>query len=242
MRAHSHLVGCAAAGGCAGRAGSQHAAAARAAVHVRRRLPGGGGVAVSCSHCPCPLQMPPAALKTCQCTIPASHHVTCAQICLQTVSHRTYHAHPVVLQVYGGANAAGQYDCVVTCFFLVRTAPALIPHWLNAHLFASLWSRLLCARPTGHISVLQDTAHNVCDYIEVIHRALRPGGLWINLGPLLWHWCGSQQGVVHMHSLRGRSRRHIIERYIDASFRVWCRSDSHLYMSTDELSIEVRAC
>lgn len=25
-------------------------------------------------------------------------------------------------------------------------------------------------------------------YIEVIWQTLRPGGVWINLGPLLWHW------------------------------------------------------
>ena len=33
-----------------------------------------------------------------------------------------------------------------------------------------------------------DTAHNVIDYIECINRILVPGGVWINLGPLLYHW------------------------------------------------------
>lgn len=33
-----------------------------------------------------------------------------------------------------------------------------------------------------------DTAHNVLEYLEVIHHVLRPGGYWIHLGPLLWHW------------------------------------------------------
>ena len=35
-----------------------------------------------------------------------------------------------------------------------------------------------------------DTAPNVIAYIETIHRVLKPGGVWINLGPLLWHWEG----------------------------------------------------
>ena len=35
-----------------------------------------------------------------------------------------------------------------------------------------------------------DTAPNVVSYIETIHRVLRPGGVWVNLGPLLWHWEG----------------------------------------------------
>ncbi|KAK2079230.1 hypothetical protein QBZ16_002921 [Prototheca wickerhamii] len=33
-----------------------------------------------------------------------------------------------------------------------------------------------------------DTAHNVVAYMETIAAILKPGGLWINLGPLLYHW------------------------------------------------------
>ncbi|KAI0703013.1 N2227-domain-containing protein [Cytidiella melzeri] len=33
-----------------------------------------------------------------------------------------------------------------------------------------------------------DTAKNIVNYLRVIHRKLAPGGVWINLGPLLWHW------------------------------------------------------
>jgi carnosine N-methyltransferase len=36
-----------------------------------------------------------------------------------------------------------------------------------------------------------DTARNVFEYIEVIHRALKKGGVWINLGPLLYHYAES---------------------------------------------------
>lgn len=31
-----------------------------------------------------------------------------------------------------------------------------------------------------------DTARNLVSYLETIHRLLRPGGRWINLGPLLY--------------------------------------------------------
>ena len=34
-----------------------------------------------------------------------------------------------------------------------------------------------------------DTAPVVMEYIEVIHHCLKPGGYWINIGPLLYHWC-----------------------------------------------------
>jgi len=33
-----------------------------------------------------------------------------------------------------------------------------------------------------------DTAKNIIEYIEVISQILRYGGVWINLGPLLYHY------------------------------------------------------
>jgi carnosine N-methyltransferase len=33
-----------------------------------------------------------------------------------------------------------------------------------------------------------DTAPNLINYIETIKTCLKPGGIWINLGPLLWHF------------------------------------------------------
>lgn len=33
-----------------------------------------------------------------------------------------------------------------------------------------------------------DTAPNLLRYIETIKHCLKPGGYWLNLGPLLWHF------------------------------------------------------
>lgn len=33
-----------------------------------------------------------------------------------------------------------------------------------------------------------DTAHVVLRYLQVIYDLLKPGGYWINQGPLLYHW------------------------------------------------------
>ncbi|GER43366.1 S-adenosyl-L-methionine-dependentmethyltransferases superfamily protein [Striga asiatica] len=33
-----------------------------------------------------------------------------------------------------------------------------------------------------------DTAHNIVEYIEIISRILKDEGVWINLGPLLYHF------------------------------------------------------
>lgn len=40
-----------------------------------------------------------------------------------------------------------------------------------------------------------DTAHNIVEYLEVINYCLKPGGKWVNLGPLLWHWADSYSMV-----------------------------------------------
>jgi carnosine N-methyltransferase len=33
-----------------------------------------------------------------------------------------------------------------------------------------------------------DTTKNVLDYIKLIWKILKPGGIWINLGPLMYHF------------------------------------------------------
>lgn len=39
-----------------------------------------------------------------------------------------------------------------------------------------------------------DTAPNLFRYIETINGCLRDGGVWINIGPLLWHFDGKSTG------------------------------------------------
>lgn len=38
-----------------------------------------------------------------------------------------------------------------------------------------------------------DTAPNLIRYIEAVRNCLKPGGIWINLGPLLWHHAGRKE-------------------------------------------------
>mmetsp|Transcript_37806 Transcript_37806/g.118437 ORF Transcript_37806/g.118437 Transcript_37806/m.118437 type:complete len:209 (-) Transcript_37806:126-752(-) len=39
-----------------------------------------------------------------------------------------------------------------------------------------------------------DTAPRITEYIRALYRMIKPGGYWINLGPLLWHWAPSLPG------------------------------------------------
>lgn len=38
-----------------------------------------------------------------------------------------------------------------------------------------------------------DTAKNILDYIRIIHRILKPSGIWINHGPLTWHYSSTDK-------------------------------------------------
>lgn len=55
-----------------------------------------------------------------------------------------------------------------------------------------------------------DTAHNIVAYIETIFRILKPGGYWINFGPLLYHFAD----MINESSieLSYEEIRHVIQR------------------------------
>uniref|UniRef100_A0A4W3IV09 Carnosine N-methyltransferase n=1 Tax=Callorhinchus milii TaxID=7868 RepID=A0A4W3IV09_CALMI len=56
-----------------------------------------------------------------------------------------------------------------------------------------------------------DTAHNVVDYIDTIWKILKFGGIWINLGPLLYHF----ENMANENSieLSYEDIRHVIVQY-----------------------------
>ena len=43
-----------------------------------------------------------------------------------------------------------------------------------------------------------DTAHNIIEYVERIYKILNPGGLWINNGPLLYHFANSTENSIEL--------------------------------------------
>ena len=46
-----------------------------------------------------------------------------------------------------------------------------------------------------------DCAHNILQFIQIIHQVLKQGGTWINLGPLLYHF----SGIMHHYDTRHRA-------------------------------------
>lgn len=53
-----------------------------------------------------------------------------------------------------------------------------------------------------------DTAPNVLEYLKVVHRCLKPGGVWINGGPLLWHWQNSGPRSASEGASEGQDERY----------------------------------
>ncbi len=48
-----------------------------------------------------------------------------------------------------------------------------------------------------------DTAPNPIRYIETIRNCLKPGGIWTNIGPLLWHFENNPPGHSGSKSEQG---------------------------------------
>ncbi|KAL2824110.1 N2227-like protein-domain-containing protein [Aspergillus cavernicola] len=51
-----------------------------------------------------------------------------------------------------------------------------------------------------------DTAPNLIRYIEAIRHCLKPNGIWINVGPLLWHFEAGQERSHHEDSDNGQNK------------------------------------
>ncbi|KIO16385.1 hypothetical protein M407DRAFT_246994 [Tulasnella calospora MUT 4182] len=45
-----------------------------------------------------------------------------------------------------------------------------------------------------------DTAKDIIEYLRIIHQALAPGGIWVNLGPLLWHYENNNTGDISIEA------------------------------------------
>lgn len=46
-----------------------------------------------------------------------------------------------------------------------------------------------------------DCANNIVEFLEIIYKILKPGGIFINFGPLLYHFCDVPNEFRYKHEL-----------------------------------------
>ena len=64
----------------------------------------------------------------------------------------------------------------------------LINGMLSLRAFSLTRLLFLWSASSVFFSFLTSLSHFLCRYIETIYKILKPGGVWINIGPLLYHW------------------------------------------------------
>lgn len=75
-----------------------------------------------------------------------------------------------------------------------------------------------------------DTAKNVLEYLEIIHKILKKGGKWINLGPLLYHY-SDQAGEISIELSEEELKYAIIKKGFKIDKECWtdCKYCSEPY-------------
>lgn len=107
----------------------------------------------------------------------------------QACGTHTHTIYPWVLQSCNNLS----YEHQVAKVTIPDVSPSSIPQYglfsmcagdfLEVYTTPNSWDCLACC-------FFIDTAHNVIDYLQTIHKVLKPGGYWINFGPLLYHFAG----------------------------------------------------
>ncbi|KAL2038920.1 hypothetical protein N7G274_008260 [Stereocaulon virgatum] len=81
-----------------------------------------------------------------------------------------------------------------------------------------------------------DTAPNLIRYIETIHNCLKTGGVWINLGPLLWHFADRGPAIRDEHNTVTPKAMSGIEE--PGSFEL---TDEEVLMLVEEMGFDVQS-
>ena len=83
-----------------------------------------------------------------------------------------------------------------------------------------------------------DTAPNIFEYMEVIHRILKPGGLLISIGPLQFHWAedfGDDERYSRSIEMSYDEIKHVIQSYVTSFSLSPCFPASQLNLTKQTL-------
>jgi len=119
------------------------------------------------------------------------HMMMCTAVVMDSIASKETHTiYPFVHHIVGNRCRDDQVRAVVVPDVLTdpqADAGLIVPvHGEFVHLYAGAghagaWSAVVTC-------FFIDTAHNVLNYVTTIRNLLPPGGVWLNLGPLSWHF------------------------------------------------------
>lgn len=97
---------------------------------------------------------------------------------------------PYALASSNRVAVAQQFTRVTVPHVDTRALPDGVDMSMNAGEFVQVYSDAEFASSFDVVAApfFLDTAHNAVDYMRAIWHVLRPGGVWIHVGPLLWHY------------------------------------------------------
>lgn len=98
--------------------------------------------------------------------------------------------YPFALPFSNTIQAADQFRPICVPDVRVRGAPATAAFSMVAGDFLDVYRDETATWDAIVTCYFIDTAKNVLEYLRLIHQLLRPDGLWINCGPLLYHFEG----------------------------------------------------
>ncbi len=102
---------------------------------------------------------------------------------------------PFALAGSNRAQLADQFRGLTVPNVDVAQLPAGVDMSMNAGEFVAVYGAPEFAESFDVLAApfFLDTAHNAIEYMETAWGLLRPGGVWVNLGPLLWHYVEQQE-------------------------------------------------
>ncbi|KAF8582380.1 N2227-domain-containing protein [Ramaria rubella] len=152
-----------------------------------------------------------------------SHHMLLTSYFILNRTERL-HEHTIYPYIHSLSNVRSGAD-LLRPVTIPDVLPSYLPQGSDFSLVAGDFEEIYGAMeddPRGHESQVEkwdailtcffiDTAKNIINYLRILHRILVPGGVWINLGPLLWHFENNTTGdisiEVDVHEVKALARK-----------------------------------
>eukprot|EP01125_Pyxidicula_operculata_P014613 TRINITY_DN4884_c0_g3_i2.p1 TRINITY_DN4884_c0_g3~~TRINITY_DN4884_c0_g3_i2.p1 ORF type:complete len:405 (-),score=66.84 TRINITY_DN4884_c0_g3_i2:48-1118(-) len=96
--------------------------------------------------------------------------------------------YPFVHQISNNVHTDDQFASITIPDVLPSSLPPNADFSYAAGDFVEIYGQQSEAWDCVVTCFFMDTANNILQFVDIIHKILKPGGWWLNLGPLLYHY------------------------------------------------------